>query len=87
MKAEFIYTLKENDKIKVTIDKATHVNTELDIVEYSGILTGEVIGIEDNIEHFGQSGIYIEYEEDLSLGPKVLYLHYTEIVSIEKIRI
>lgn len=85
MKATFIYNLNSNDKIKVTVEKAEYTNNDLERAEYSGVLTGEVLGIEDNIEYNGMSGIYIEYEENISSKPKVLYLHHTEILSVKKI--
>lgn len=84
MKPEFIYDFKEKDKVMLTVERMAHVNDDLDVVEYSGTLTGEIAGIEDNIEYCGMSGIYLDYNEDISSGPKMVYVHHSEIVSITK---
>lgn len=85
MSPTFIYDFKEKDKVRLEVEKMTHVNDNLDITEYSGTLTGEILGIEDNIERCGMSGIYLGYEENISSGPKVIYIHYNEIISIENL--
>lgn len=85
MKASFIYDFNENDRVEVSVENLVHINKDLNTVKYSGTLTGEIIEIEDNIDYNGMSGIYIGYEEDISLEPKMIYLHYTEITSIKKI--